>query len=95
MMSFRVCQVGARDSVAAEPGSLAWPGLGRTPLPFCGEDGEAEKQDAEQAGKERPDIPTAQVFTFPLAAEKLQLPLLFLIQGVTVSNLIVMWRQLV
>lgn len=52
MMSFRVCQVGARDSVAAEPGSLAWPGLGRTPLPFCGEDGEAEKQDAEQAGKD-------------------------------------------
>jgi len=44
---------------------------------------------------EGPDIPSTQVFTFPLVAEELQLPLLLLIQGVAVSNLIVMWRQLV
>lgn len=36
---------------------------------------------------EGPDIPSTQVFTFPLVAEELQLPLLFLIQGVAISNL--------
>lgn len=37
--------------------------------------------------REGPDIATTQVFTFPLVAEELQLPLLFLIQGVAIANL--------
>ena len=37
--------------------------------------------------REGPHIAAAQVFTFPLVAEKLQLPFLFLIQGVAVANL--------
>lgn len=36
---------------------------------------------------EGPHIPSAQVFTFPLVAEELQLPLFFLIQGIAVSDL--------
>lgn len=37
--------------------------------------------------REGPDIPSAQILTFPLIAEQLQLPLLLLIQGVAVSDL--------
>lgn len=43
------------------------------------------------------DVPSAQILTFPLVAEQLQLPLLFLIQGVAVSNLNTQrtaWRRL-
>ena len=37
--------------------------------------------------REGPHIAAAQVFTFPLVAEELQLPLLLLVQGVAVANL--------
>lgn len=43
------------------------------------------------------DIPSAQILTFPLVAEELQLPLLLLIQGIAVSNLNTQrtaWRRL-
>lgn len=36
---------------------------------------------------EGPDIASAQVLTFPLVAEQLQLPLLLLVQGVAIPNL--------
>lgn len=36
---------------------------------------------------EGPDIPAAQVLTFPLVAEKFQLSLFLLIQGVAISDL--------
>lgn len=36
---------------------------------------------------EGPHVPSAQVLTFPLVAEELQLPLLFLIQRIAVSDL--------
>lgn len=51
MVSFLGHQVWARKSGTADPD---FPGLGRVPgmpSPFCREEGQAEKQDAEQAGE--------------------------------------------
>lgn len=52
MVSFLGHQVRARNSGTA---GFAFSGLGmmsRVSSPFCGEDGQAEKQDAEQAGED-------------------------------------------